>query len=196
MGIKKPFKPVTKRDDEIPELEAVESKIVSLMDEEQRAAMIATVEALGYLNADKLSDSELMDKLRELAIKKQDENLTLRVAKATDGLEDKLKYYIEGTLISDLVFAEKLFTANVDKRYLHLFRDADVELITPVIKPLMKKNDKGEEYQDGNYEDGYRMDKIWEKIRFSGINLQKDQPIFRRQFIEPLLVTPVAAQVN
>lgn len=196
MAIKKPFKPVVKREDETPELEAHESKVVSLMDEEQRAAMIATVEDLGYLNADKLSDSELMNKLRELAIKKQDENLTLRVAKATDGLEDKLKYFIEGTLITDLVFAEKLFTANVDKRWLPLFRDADAELITPIIKPLMKKNDKGEEYQDGNYEDGYRMDAIWERIRFSTINLQKDQPIFSRQFIEPLLVAPAPAQIN
>lgn len=137
------------------EIEATKEKAPA---SSMRDEIVAKLAELGFKATDSMDDLTLINKLSEIASNAQAKVIELETDSKIDGLTGKLNHYINGTEIDDLEFAERLYTANVHKRYLKLFRNADKEL---------------------------SMDRVWERIRKSGINPLSVREIFADRHQEP-----------
>jgi hypothetical protein len=134
-----------------------------------RAELITKLQSLNYADAASLSDSQLIEKLQEIA-----SNGYSSTKDEARTQEQRINALFEGTNLRDMEFKIRLYEAGVDHRYVHLFKDSDARLI------LQKKNKKGELYYD--------MEPIWKIIRGSGINPLTPQEIFKTHHKEPKIV--------
>lgn len=156
MAVKKP------KSEEKPELQSP-----SFLPEAQRKNFIEKLETLGYVGGADLSDTELLEKFQELAVIAHQE----KVSDEASLIQTKMAGLFGESNISNIDFKLQLFNAGVDKRYIHLFDDSHAKLVQ------IKTDKEGEEYTD--------MERIWEIIRFSGINPITPAELFKYRGDEP-----------
>jgi predicted transcriptional regulator len=110
--------------------------------DEIRMMYLEQLEVRGITDAEEWSDEDVSKKLNELI---KDDHKKI-VSLSANQLTKDMNKYVEANkemIIKDRKFIERLFNLNIPYLYLHLYRDADIEL-----------ND----------------DQLWDKARKSGIN--------------------------
>jgi hypothetical protein len=132
--------------------------------ESSRALIVYFLAENGVIDADKLSDQELVSKQADLIKAQQVEFAKSKKEKdktKEQSLEVALKVYAEASNLTDMEFIKRLYLMSVSDTYIGMFRNEDNVLT------------------DGQ---------IWERIRYSGIRPLDPQEMFRLR--DKLKITP------